>query len=122
MRNSKENIYLCDNIDSPFIFGIVKPKIYIPSGYSDEQMEYIIAHEKSHLKRKDHWWKPLGFALLSVYWFNPLIWIAYVLLCRDIELACDEKVIKDMETFKHGITTIGSLWCCVAEKCCTNKS
>lgn len=93
----KENIYLCDNIDSPFIFGIVKPKIYIPSGYSDEQMEYIIAHEKSHLKRKDHWWKPIGFALLSVYWFNPLIWIAYVLLCRDIELACDEKVIKDME-------------------------
>lgn len=93
----KENIYLCDNIDSPFIFGIVKPKIYIPSGYSDEQMEYIIAHEKSHLKRKDHWWKPIGFALLSVYWFNPLIWVAYVLLCRDIELACDEKVIKDME-------------------------
>lgn len=92
----KEKIYLCDNIDSPFILGIVKPKIYIPSGYSDEQMEYIIAHEKSHLKRKDHWWKPLGFALLSVYWFNPLIWIAYVLLCRDIELACDEKVIKDM--------------------------
>ena len=93
----KEKIYLCDNIDSPFILGVVKPKIYIPSGYSDEQMEHIIAHEKSHLKRKDHWWKPLGFALLSVYWFNPLIWIAYVLLCRDIELACDEKVIKDME-------------------------
>ncbi len=92
----KEKIYLCDNIDSPFILGVVKPKIYIPSGYSDEQMEHIIAHEKSHLKRKDHWWKPLGFALLSVYWFNPLIWIAYVLLCRDIELACDEKVIKDM--------------------------
>ncbi|MBR5321469.1 MAG: hypothetical protein IKU41_06480 [Clostridia bacterium] len=94
----KENIYLCDNIDSTFILGIVKPKIYIPSGYSDEQMEYIIAHEKSHLKRKDHWWKPIGFALLSVYWFNPLIWISYILLCRDIELACDEKVIKDMGT------------------------
>lgn len=94
----KENIYLCDNIDSPFILGIVKPKIYIPSGYSDEQMEHIIAHEKSHLKRKDHWWKPIGFALLSVYWFNPLIWISYILLCRDIELACDEKVIKDMGT------------------------
>ncbi len=93
----KENVYLCDNIDSPFILGIVKPKIYMPSGFSNEQMEYIIAHEKAHLKRKDHWWKPLGFALLSVYWFNPLIWIAYVLLCRDIELACDEKVIKDME-------------------------
>lgn len=94
----KENIYLCDNIDSPFILGIIKPKIYMPSGFSDEQMDYIVAHEKSHLKRKDHWWKPIGFALLSVYWFNPLIWIAYVLLCRDIELACDEKVIKDMES------------------------
>ena len=93
----KENIYLCDDIDSPFILGIIKPKIYMPSGFSDEQMEYIIAHEKAHLKRKDHWWKPIGFALLSVYWFNPLIWVAYVLLCRDIELACDEKVIKDME-------------------------
>lgn len=93
----KENIYLCDNIASPFILGIIKPKIYVPSGFSDEQMRYIVAHEKSHLKRKDHWWKPIGFALLSVYWFNPLIWFAYVLLCRDIELACDEKVIKDME-------------------------
>lgn len=93
----KENVYLCDNIDSPFILGIIKPKIYMPSGFLDEQMEYIIAHEKAHLKRKDHWWKPIGFALLSVYWFNPLIWLAYVLLCRDIELACDEKVIKDME-------------------------
>ena len=93
----KENIYLCDDIDPPFILGIIKPKIYMPSGFSNQQMEYIIAHEKAHLKRKDHWWKPIGFALLSVYWFNPLIWLAYVLLCRDIELACDEKVIKDME-------------------------
>lgn len=93
----EENIYLCDNIDSPFVLGIIKPKIYMPSGFSDEQIKYIVAHEKSHLKRKDHWWKPIGFALLSVYWFNPLIWLAYVLLCRDIELACDEKVIKDME-------------------------
>ena len=93
----KENIYLCDNIDSPFILGIIKPKIYMPSGFSDEQMEYIVAHEKAHLKRKDHWWKPIGFALLSVYWFNPIIWLAYTLLCRDIELACDEKVIRDME-------------------------
>lgn len=92
----KENIYLCDNIDTPFILGIIKPKIYMPSGFSNEQMEHIVAHEKAHLKRKDHWWKPIGFALLSVYWFNPMIWIAYVFLCRDIELACDEKVIKDM--------------------------
>lgn len=92
----KDNIYYCDNIDTPFILGIVKPKIYIPSGLSEEQVNYITLHEKAHLKRKDHLWKPLGFILLSVYWFNPIMWIAYVLLCRDIETACDEKVIKNM--------------------------
>lgn len=93
----KENIYFCDNVDTPFILGVIKPKIYLPSGMSAEQAEYVIKHEKAHLKRKDHWWKPLGFALLAVYWFNPIIWLAYVLLCRDIEHACDEKVIRDMD-------------------------
>ena len=63
--------------------------------------EYVIAHEKAHIARRDHWWKPLGFVLLAVYWFNPLMWIAYILLCRDIEYACDEKVIADMETEKR---------------------
>ncbi len=95
--HSTDNIYYCDYINSPFILGIVKPKIYLPSGMDAQQAEYVISHEKAHLKRKDHWWKPLGFLLLSVYWFNPVMWIAYVLLCRDIELACDEKVIKDMD-------------------------
>lgn len=92
----KDNIYYCDNIDTPFILGFFKPKIYVPSGLSDEQIKYITLHENAHLKRKDHFWKPLGFVLLSLYWFNPMIWVAYILLCRDIESACDEKVIKNM--------------------------
>ena len=97
------NIYYCDNIDTPFILGFFKPKIYVPSGITDEQISYIALHEKAHLKRKDHWWKPLGFILLSVYWFNPIMWVAYILLCRDIETACDEKVIKNMpNTEKKG--------------------
>ncbi len=91
-----DNIYYCDNIDTPFILGLFKPKIYVPSGISEEQISYIALHEKAHLKRKDHFWKPLGFILLSVYWFNPVMWVAYVFLCRDIESACDEKVIKNM--------------------------
>ncbi len=95
--NKEDSVYYCDNIDTPFILGIIKPKIYLPSYVSDEQAAYVIAHEKAHLKRKDHWWKPLGFALLTVYWFNPVMWLAYILLCRDIEKACDEKVIKSMD-------------------------
>ncbi len=93
----KEKIYFCDNIDTPFILGIFRPKIYVPSGIGEEQLNYIIMHEKAHLKRKDHFWKPLAFVILSVYWFNPAIWVAYILLCRDIESACDEKVIKNMD-------------------------
>lgn len=92
-----DNIYVCDEIDSPFILGIVKPKIYLSSGLSDEEKSFVIAHEKAHLKHLDHLWKPFGFLLLSVYWFNPLMWVSYVLLCKDIELACDERVIKNMD-------------------------
>ena len=92
----QENIWLCDHIDTPFILGVIRPRIYLPSNMNEQDIEYVIAHEKAHLKRHDHWWKPLGFLLLTVYWFNPILWIAYILLCKDIELACDEKVIKDM--------------------------
>ncbi len=94
----KDNIWLCDRIDTPFILGLFKPRIFLPSGMSESDMEYVIAHENAHLRRRDHWWKPLGFILLTVYWFNPVMWVAYILLCRDIELACDEKVIKEMGT------------------------
>ena len=93
----QENIYLCDAISSPFILGIVKPHIYLPSGLDEVQRQNVLAHERAHLARYDHWWKPLGFALLAVYWFNPLLWLAYALLCRDIELACDERVIRTMD-------------------------
>ncbi len=93
---SKENIWLCDHIFTPFIFGVICPRIYLPSAMCEQDMEYVIAHEKAHLKRRDHLWKPLGFLLLTIYWFNPILWVAYVLLCRDIELACDEKVIIEM--------------------------
>lgn len=94
----KDNIWLCDRIDTPFILGLFKPRIFLPSGMAKSDMEYVIAHENAHLRRRDHWWKPVGFMLLTVYWFNPVMWIAYILLCRDIELACDEKVIKEMGT------------------------
>ena len=94
--NWKDNIWRSEQVDSPFILGVIRPKIYLPFGMDEAQMEHVVAHEQAHLSRRDHWWKPLGFILLAVYWFNPLMWVAYILLCRDIELACDEKVIRDM--------------------------
>ena len=93
----QDHIYLCDAISSPFILGVVKPHIYLPSGLDEVQRQNVLAHEQAHLARHDHWWKPLGFALLAVYWFNPVLWLAYALLCRDIELACDERVIRTMD-------------------------
>ena len=93
----RENIYLCDAISSPFILGVVKPRIYLPSGLDEVEQQNVLSHERAHLARRDHWWKPLGFALLAVYWFNPVLWLAYTLLCRDIELACDERVIRTMD-------------------------
>ena len=93
----KENIYQSENVASPFILGIIKPRIYLPFSISEQSAEHVIAHEKAHLRRKDHLWKPLGFLLLAVYWFNPFMWLGYILLCRDIELACDEKVIKALD-------------------------
>lgn len=92
----KDSIMLCDKVETPFILGLIKPKIYLPSAMNEGDMQYVIAHEKAHLKRCDHLWKPLGFLLLTLYWFNPVLWVAYILLCRDIELACDEKVIKEL--------------------------
>ncbi|MBQ9115678.1 MAG: hypothetical protein IJY04_01515, partial [Clostridia bacterium] len=94
---ARDNIWLCDNVSTPFILGFIRPRIYLPSAISEQNAEHVIAHERAHLRRLDHLWKPLGFLLLSVYWFNPAIWLAYVLLCRDIELACDQRVIRKME-------------------------
>ena len=92
----KDNIFQSENVSSPFVLGIINPRIYLPFSMNEQDMEHVVAHEQAHIRRKDHWWKPLGFLLLTVHWFNPLMWLAYVLLCRDIELACDEKVIKEL--------------------------
>ena len=92
----KGNIFQSENVSSPFVLGIIKPRIYLPFNMNGQDLEHVVAHEQAHIRRKDHWWKPLGFLLLTIHWFNPLMWLAYVLLCRDIELACDEKVIKEL--------------------------
>ena len=90
----RDNIYESTAIDAPFVLGILKPHIYVPRGLDDGALTYVIAHEQSHIRRADHLWKPLGFLLLTVHWFNPVLWYAYVLLCSDIELACDARAVK----------------------------
>ena len=95
------NVWECDSLGSPFILGLLSPRIYLPSELDEVTKQHVLAHERAHLSRLDHIWKPLGFALLAVHWFNPLLWLAYCLLCRDIELACDEKVVKKLD--KPGI-------------------
>ena len=90
-------VWECDELDSPFILGLLRPRIYLPSGLDEATKHNVLAHENAHLKRMDHLWKPLGFLLLSIHWFNPLMWLAYTLLCRDIELACDERVIRKLD-------------------------
>jgi beta-lactamase regulating signal transducer with metallopeptidase domain len=95
--NIRDNLWICDDIKTPFILGIISPRIYLPSAMDEAQQAYVIAHETAHLQRRDHWWKPLGFLLLTVYWLNPLLWLAYILLCRDIEIACDERVVREMD-------------------------
>lgn len=90
-------VYICDGIDSPFILGFIFPKIYLPSTLGENMRDHIIAHETAHIKRLDHIIKPLGFLLLCIHWFNPLLWVAYILLCRDIEKACDERAIRNMD-------------------------
>ena len=89
------NIYICDRIQTPFIFGVLNPRIYLPSSLKEVQIKNVVAHEKAHIRRLDYLWKPLGYVLFAVYWFNPFCWLAYILFCRDIEMACDERVIKD---------------------------
>ena len=92
----RDNIYQSEAVVSPFVLGVFRAKVYLPFQMDGKDMEHVIAHELAHIRRRDHWWKPLGFLLLSIHWFNPLMWFSYVLLCRDIELACDEKVIREL--------------------------
>ncbi len=93
----RDNIFQCEKVESPFVLGFVRPRIYIPFGMNEEQLNYVIVHEEAHINRKDHWWKILGFFILVLHWFNPLVWLSYVLLCKDMEKACDEKVIRYLE-------------------------
>lgn len=93
----RDNIWVADMVKSPFILGVIFPQIYLSSSTEESRIDPILAHEQAHIKRKDQWWKLLGHMLLAVYWFNPLSWAAYHLFCRDIELACDEKVICELD-------------------------
>ena len=92
----RDNIRQSEWVETPFVLGVLRPAVYLPYRVGETELPYVIAHEEAHIRRRDHWWKPLGFALLAVYWFHPLLWLAYWLLCRDIEGACDEKVIREM--------------------------
>jgi len=93
----RDNIYQSEKIASPFVFGIYRPKIYVPFGIDDTSLEYVVMHEMAHIERGDHLLKLFGFAALALHWFNPLVWLAYVLFCRDIELACDERVVRGLD-------------------------
>lgn len=111
----EENVRICDEINRPFLLGIIRPQIYLPSGIEKDKYEYIVVHEKMHIKRGDHIWKISGFFLLGIYWFHPLCWLAYYLFCKDVEFACDEKVISGRD----------SLWranyCQTLLECSTNR-
>ena len=109
----KDNIYQSENVIFPFVLGIIRPKIYLPFGLDESGTEHVIAHEKAHIKRCDHLIKPLGFLLLTIHWFNPLIWVGYILLCKDIELACDEKVIKALNTSQRADYSQALLSCSI---------
>lgn len=112
----QENVWISDAIETPFILGIIRPKIFLPSRMEEKWMESVLHHERIHLKRRDHWWKPMGYLLLTVYWFNPLIWIAYCLLCRDIEMACDESVVRDMDSQEKKEYSKALLSCSISRK------
>lgn len=109
----QNNIYQCETVRSPFVLGIIKPKIYLPYNIDGQDLTHVIAHEQAHIRRRDHWWKPLGFLFLTIHWFNPLMWLAYALLCRDIELACDEKVIKTLDNEERADYTQALVTCSI---------
>ena len=113
------NIYQSEKVCTPFVLGIIKPKIYLPYHMDSREMDHVIAHEQTHIRRKDHWWKPLGFLLLTTHWFNPLMWLSYILLCRDIELACDEKVIRKMSNEQRADYTQALVACSVDRRLIT---
>ena len=106
----------CDRIETAFILGFIRPQIYIPMGLSAMVRKYILAHERTHLEKGDHWFKMIGFIALALHWFNPLVWVAYILLCKDIEMACDERVVQFMELPERKAYSAALL------NCSTNKA
>ena len=112
----RDNIFQSENVVSPFVFGIIKPKIYLPFHIDEKNAEYVIAHEQAHIRRKDHLWKPLGFLILALHWFNPLLWLGYILFCRDVEFACDEKVIRELNTEQKADYSQALLTCSVNKR------
>lgn len=112
----EEGVFLCDNIPSPFLFGLFCPVVYLPSGLDEGLRPHILAHERAHIRRRDHWWKPLAFLLLTVHWFNPALWLCYILLCRDIELACDECVTKHLSASERKAYSAALLECSLSRR------
>ena len=112
----RENLYQSETVASPFVLGFLRPKIYLPFRMDESELSHVIAHEQAHIRRKDHWWKPVGFAILAMHWFNPLMWLGYTLLCRDIELACDEKVIKTLSAEERADYSQALLHCSVGRR------
>ncbi len=112
----KDNIFQSEAVGSPFVLGLIKPKIYLPYNMDEGETDYVIFHEKAHIKRGDHLVKPLAYLLLCVYWFNPLVWISYALLCRDIEMACDERVIKNFDSDSRKAYSKALLSCSINRK------
>lgn len=110
------NVYQSEFVTSPFVFGFVNPKVYLPFSLTGQELTYVIAHEQAHIKRKDHLWKLLGFCMLALYWYHPLLWVAYFLFCRDMELACDERVIKDLGREERADYTQTLLSCSTKQK------
>ena len=108
------NVFESEFAESPFVLGMFRPKIYLPYSLGDENRAAVIAHEKAHIARKDHWWKPLGFLVLAIHWFNPILWLSYILLCRDIELACDEKVVRTLSSQEKADYTQALVSCSVS--------
>lgn len=92
----RDNIWIADDIQSPFVIGFTQPKIYLPCNLSEKEQEYIILHEQHHIRRFDHIFKAAAFLALTIHWFNPLVWVAFVLACKDMEMSCDEAVIRKL--------------------------
>lgn len=109
----QKSVYISEFIGSPFILGVIRPRIYLPTGLEEKVLQPVLAHEQAHLKRRDYFWKLLGYVLLAVYWFQPLCWVAYSLLCKDIELACDERVIKNYDSHEKKAYSEALLECSI---------